>query len=867
MRAHFWLLRLVSRLVPRDVRDEWLAEWHAELSHREHVVDQWRAPSRSSFDLLRRTSGAFWDALWLRSHRWSALRLFVREWRLATTAVFSLGTAVAAVVVGLAAYDAFLVRPPGVGDASTLRLVDLSSERDPFGGVSFREYQDYRAASHAFADIAAFPHAISGQTFRPDQVGFQVWTAEVSDNFFSVLGVDAEIGRLVVQGPKPGDLHVGDVVMGDALWRKLGADPSIIGRTIELAGKHVRIAGVAPASAHGMLWGFKPDIWLSLATTNVLTQEPERLNDPANRFLHLVGRLKAGVTPEQAAAEAGELAGMVDREPTEKGGTHRAVVSPLSVTPPGDRPWAATILGGLLLIVVLALVVAGANVTNMLLGLAIARRHEMVVRAALGGSRLQLALPLVREGVVLGVAGGLVGCGLAWVGLARLATLGFSAGPIVPTMSLDIRPRLGVFVVGLVIAVVAGAGAAVLPALRSAIEGAEGLVRRAAPGSPRHAIARRVLVVIQMTACTLVLAGLGLAGHSLFNLRHLPLGFTARDLEFADLNVAQTGYTEKTAPAFHRRLVEQLSMTPGIASVALASDAPLDGFATQPIAADGATAAGDDTPFVVVDERYFSTIGMPIVSGRGFDSRDRAGAAEVAVVNQTLARSLWPRASAVGRFLRAGPERRLVQVIGVAPDGRYGDVDEPQKPFAYFAFPQHYVPEMRVVVRTSTPRDLLSDRLKAIEPHLAFGPGGIVALDDLLQLSMALPRAIVWAAMVVGAVALVLTIFALYSTVYYAMGQRRSEIGIRTALGASPRDLFRLVLAESARVAGIGAALGLTASHFLTPVAATFFIGIGHADPAVLAIVAGLAAVTTIAITLIVVRPWTKVPASALLRP
>jgi predicted permease len=868
MRAHHWLLRLVSRIVPRDLRDDWLAEWDAELSHHAHVVDRWRQTRRSSLDLLRRASGAFWDALWLRSHRWSSVRLFGREWRLAATAVLSLATAIAAVVVGLAAYDAFLVRPPGVADPASLRSLFVSSATEPFGGVSFPEYRAYQRGTAVFEGVTAFPNAISGIGLTRDHRTFQVWSAEVSDNFFEVLGATPGLGALMVRAPRAGELAAGDVVIGDALWRKLGADPAIVGHTLELSGVQVRVAGVASASFHGMSWGFSPDVWMPFAATEAMNLAPHsRLDDSTNRFLHLVGRLRSGVSDDQVIADAGRLAAIVERTPGERTGPYRGTVLPISVTPPGERRWMTTILGGLLLIVLLALVVACANVTNLLLGLAIARRHEMVVRAALGASRLQLALPLVREGAVLGFAGGLVGCGFAWVGLARLATLGFSAGPIVPALSFDIQPRLAVFAITLVIAIAAGAGAAMVPAIRSAVEGAEGLVRRAAPGSPGHALARRVLVVIQMTVCTLVLAGLGLAAHSLFNLRHLSLGFAARNLVYEDIDVARTGYTETTGPAFHQRILEQLWATPGIAAASLANAAPLDGFGTQRMAADGAADPGADTPFINVDQHYFSTIQMPVLEGRGFDARDRAGTTEVAVVNQTLARTFWPHQRAIGRFLRAGAGRRLVEVIGVVPDGKYGDVDEAPRPFVYLSLAQHYVPEVTAIVRTSAPRDLVAERLRALEPHLANGGTGLVTLDDFLQLSMALPRAIVWAAMVVGVVALVLTIVALYSTAFYAVGQRRAEIGIRTALGASPAHLFQLVLAESARVAGIGAALGLVAAYFLTPLAAAVFVGIGDTDPAVLAAVALVCAVTTIVISILVIRPWTRLPASALLRP
>ena len=536
----------------------------------------------------------------------------------------------------------------------------------------------------------------------------------------------------------------------------------------------------------------------------------------------MVGRLRPPFTVTQASTDVQLIAAALAHDHPGTNKDHFAVLTPLSVTPPGDRGWAAMILGALVLIVLLTLVVACANVTNLLLGLATSRRHEMLVRATLGASRLQLVLPLVRESAVLGLVSGILGYAAAWAALTKLASFKPSLGAFLPSLSLDLRPDALVLLTTLAIALVAGVAVGLTPALRGAADGLSGsITRELAIAEPRKTRLRSVLVVIQMAVATVVLVGIGLAIHSLVNLQHVPLGFSARHLVFGGIDVKRSGYDARTGPAFYERMRERLLATPGVEAVTLASDAPMTGNPTDHVVAEGdpppADGHGAATPYAVVDEHYFDTLGIRLLEGRTFDSRDQPGRTEVVVVNATLARRHWPGRDPLGRRLHIENGQRMVEVIGVVPDGKYDDIDEDQQPFMYFSLAQHYLPMITVIARSNGPRDTVMRALAGPGSDVVFGGIGLMTLDDLLGLSLLLPRTIAGATMVFGALAFALAVFGLYSTVFYSVNQRRMELGIRTALGATPRHLLALVLRESGWVILAGAATGLLVRHPARP--------------------------------------------------
>ena len=871
MRPHRWIIDLASRLVPKGIRQEWRAEWEGELHHRESVGVRWSGRSRGNrLDLMRQSLGAVWDALWLQSSGWHSARVFGRHWRLALAAVLSLSVALTAIMIGFSAYDALLLRPPGVNQPASLRLVHLRTPSQAFDAASYPEYVAYREETRAFEDIAAFPYSISSISFTAGDRESQVVSTEVSSNYFRVLGIVPRLGTVDLRRSSTNDER--DIVLSSGFWRRLGTDRDIVGRAAQLNGQTVRIVGVAPESFTGMLWAFEPDIWMSFETAErVLGVSPTELTDRRQRWLHMVGRLRPDANNAQALSDLQLISARItaDHPETDKG--RQPVITPISVTPPGERSWTRLILGTLVVVVLLILLVACANVTNLLLGLASSRRHEMLVRAALGASRIQLVIPLVRESLWLGGVSGLLASGAGWLALRRLSTFRLSLGPLVPVPTLKVSPDVLVLSATLLMALAAGVIVGLGPAIRGAADGLSGaLTREITIAEPRKSRLWNGLVVVQMTVATVVLIGVGVSIRSLLNLQRAPLGFSARNLVFTNVpDVTRLGYDPHTGPAFFQRVREHLLATRGIEAVTFADTAPLLGYGSNYVLADGESPGRDghgaETPYRVVDEHYFSTLGIALLAGRTFEARDRPDQAEVVVVNVTLAHRHWPGHDPIGQRLRIENGHRSVTVIGVVPDGKYGDVAEAPLPFMYFATAQHYLPSPTLIARTDGPPDLVARSLsEMVGPNLPASP--VPTLDDALRLSLLLPRLSMSVIASLGVLALALAALGLYSTIFYAVSQRQMEIGIRMSLGATAWRLFMMVLRQTGGIALAGLLGGLAIGLALLPVVSSIFYGIRPLEPTVLAGVVFVSVALALGTTFLAVRPWTRLTAIDLLR-
>jgi hypothetical protein len=275
---------------------------------------------------------------------------------------------------------------------------------------------------------------------------------------------------------------------------------------------------------------------------------------------------------------------------------------------------------------------------------------------------------------------------------------------------------------------------------------------------------------------------------------------------------------------------------------------------------------GNDMPYITVDDHYFSTLGVTVSRGRTFDSRDRGGRMDTAVVNETFVRRYFPDREPIGRRVRRLSDRKLVEIIGVVGDGKYEDIDEAPVPLMYLSLAQQDAPIVTVIARSSDPSDTVMVALGEMDPNIVFGGMGAITLDDALRLSTFLPLAIAWTTVAFGIIAIGMAMFGLYSTVFYGVSQRRRELGIRTALGASPRDLFAMVLRQTSWLAASGAAVGLASGFAVMPVAAAIFYGIAPVEPAAIAGAAVSVALMVVLTTYNIVRSWTQMPAMDLLR-
>jgi putative ABC transport system permease protein len=878
---HRWLVAAASRLVPKTLRAEWRAEWEAELRHRETVLGRWTpASARTRFDLIRRSAGAFTDAWWLRTNSWSSFRVFRQHWRLVVPAVLALSTAFTAVVVGLAAYNALLLRLPGVTDPASLRFLEAGPVAHPSSLVPVDDYVFYRDHVAAFSGIAAVEESIEGGIIvTAGNQREQVTAGTCSANAFGVLGVVPVQGRLTFDAPGAGGTD--EIVISEALWRRLGGASSLVGAAVRLGGRPVTIIGVLPAGFRGISWSYSPDFWRPIGPAPPVA--PGGWGRPPVQ-VQMIGRLAPGVTAPQAIAEMRLASAAIGRDHPGPGNARVATLRPVSLTPPGGRGEESTVLAELLLAVLLTLAVACANVTNLLLALGASRREEMLVRVALGASRARLILPHLREGLLLGFVSGLIGYGAAYAGLARLSAVELSRGGLAPPLTLDLHPDVRVLVATLVVALLAGVATGVVPAVRAASDAFSGAINREFGFSRgRKAYVRSALVVVQMATAVLVLVGVGVSLRSLASLRHVPLEFSpvAGHLLFAELDLSRIDDSAHAGPILEVRARERLAGMPGVEAVGLASRPLGTGgnprAVLSPAGAAGPAAGSSPTPYTLVGEHYFATVGIRVVEGRAFDSRDDVGTPEVAIVNATLAKEMWPGSTAVDRFLRVKDHGdhggdRLVEVVGVVPDARYESVNEPQLPFLYLDLAQHPRNDVFAIVRISqtlesSSREMVRDAIAGVDPRIAADRVLILTLEDLLASSLLMPRVLVAIVVTLGVVTLLLALLGLYGTVSYTVTQRRAEIGIRVALGAGPAGVFALVLKHTGLVALTGAALGLAAGAVSLPTVSSLFYGVRPVDPGVMALVALATVAIALGTAYVVARPWIRLAAVDLLRP
>jgi predicted permease len=460
--------------------------------------------------------------------------------------------------------------------------------------------------------------------------------------------------------------------------------------------------------------------------------------------------------------------------------------------------------------------------------------------------------------------------------LAWLSSLRPVLGAGIPPPSFDLNPDLRLALVMLAIVVVAGLATGLVPAWRSASDGLSGsLTRESLIGGAQRTRVRHLLVVIQMAVATLILVGVGISLRSLANLRQVDVGFTARNLVIAGVNLRNSGYDDARGRAFYDRMREALATVPGVESISLADGMPigLSGWGRDRVRREQERAAsterGAETSYGVVDGNYFSTLGITLLTGRTFDTRDTTTSGEVIVINRTMARRYWPQseAEAIGQRVQIENGNRLVRVIGVVADGKYNDLDEPPMPFMFFALSQHYLPDVSVIARTTGRASAsiapITQTLTRLDPGLAFG---LRTFDDHLQVALLLPLFILAIVSGLGALALVLAVVGLYGTVFYSVSQRRNEIGVRVALGAMPRDLFAMVLRQTAWLALSGAAIGVALSLAAQPIVGSLFYGIRPVEPLVIATVTTTCVMLAIATAYLAARPWTRMSALEMVR-
>ena len=757
------------------------------------------------------------------SYGWRALR---RTPGFTVVAVLSLALAIGANVTIYTVANAFLTRPiPGATE--TDRLVRVYRGRH--GALQYRDLAYVRANSSALTEVAGermLPVAVANADGTERVTG-----ALVTQGYFSMLGVRAAAGRVFTAA----DSAQHTIVLSHAYWRRrFAGDPGAVGASLNINGQPFTIVGVAdPAFVSSqMIW--HPAIWFSPAAGEQLTGTPfERWGGS----LYTTARLSEGATLERANVEMLMLGQRLVAADTARGRNFSLRADHADGVTAEMRPAATAVSAFLLFVVGLVLLLACANVANLLLARATSRRREMGVRLALGAARKRLVRQLLTESGIIAVAASTAGLAIAWVTADALARFVVSRSP--EPVSLTFTPDGRVLLVTLVLAVVTTLLFGLLPALRTTSLEILPVLREDAPQTSGRSRTRSVLVGAQLALCTVLLACATLFLRSLANARVIDPGFSAAGVVDVPIDLSTRRLDSTRVDAFHARLLERARALPGVSSATLSALVPLGGSNMQtgmwlPGTGDEGERAALMPYFNVVGRDYFATLGIDLVAGREFGRDD----GRVAIVNEEMARKLSPDGNANGamgrRFSVEGPSGPWTTVVGVARNVRYNSLGERTPEFIYLPLAAFRREEMFLQVRGApgtepTLRRALPGIVRELDPLLP--PVTASSLADDMRITL-LPSQLGAALLgAFGALALVLASMGVYGVASYSVAQRSRELGIRAALGATRADVMRMVLGQSLRVAAIGTAVGLAGALAVARLIASQLYGVGPTDP------------------------------------
>jgi predicted permease len=751
-------------------------------------------------------------------------RILLKHWKLTAIAVFSLSIAMALGVISLSVSNTFLLLPPAAAEPNRLVKIYTRTPTEPMANVSYPDYKYYRENNHVFTDIAAAPNSIQVSENFDDDREIKVVARPVSDNYFAVMGLRPYLGRLFA----PGDDSVAKpvAVMTYSCWKRLGGDPNISGK--EIAG--YTIVGVAPREFTGSFYGFNGDLLTSLPRSDPSYTKRE------NRGIVLVARLKPGVSRRQAQADMAALSGQLASAYPKEDKDVAAVVTRATLLPPSD-PDVELGFAILMGFVLLVLLVACANVANLLLAVAVGKRQEAAIKLAVGASRGRLIREFLGESALICGVSAALGYAAAAALIARFSNFSFDL-PMLGTYSLELTLRLDATVVSLTIALMLLAilATGLPPALyASRPDLAQVLGGEIVVGGTRKNVRRNALVIVQVAVCTLVLVGMGLCQRSLYNLHHTDPGFSQRNL------VAVTIYTQddKAAEVVVREREENVrravAALAGVESVTLASALPLalgyNDVPTQLPESDKKIPVGQ----VAVDGDYFTTFGIKLLSGRVFNSGDRENTPEVAVINRTMADLLWPGQDPLGKTILTGDSPKNATVVGVAADGKYTSFDEPPHAVMYVALSQNYRESVVVVARTKGDPSLWIEPLnQAVHGQGIILPFRPVTFDTWTNFTLLEERITADCVAGLSALGMILAVVGLFGAISYSVSERRRELGIRVALGARPGQLLEMVLRQTLLITGAGTAIGILVGVAATVLLRSQFYGVSAVEWTVL---------------------------------
>jgi len=804
-----------------------------------------------------------------------ALRTLRKSPGFTIVAVLALAIGIGANTAIFSLIDAIREKALPYKDPSTLvelwgNVVRAKVERR---GASYPDYLDWRARSKSFEDVAAFDGQL--MTLVGSEDPERINTEFVSAPYFSLLGVSPARGRVFQAEEDAVAKPAQVVVLSDGLWkRRFGADPQIVGRTLTLccAARQYTVVGVMPPGFKGL--SDIAELWVPFA----MYAPPSTMDERGSRGFAALARLKPGVSMDAAQRELDGISRQLEREYPLTNEKRAVELTPLDVELVGTlRPALLTLMAA----VAFVLLIACANVANLLIARSEARRREIAVRTALGAGRARLLRQLITEGCVLTLIGAAIGLLLARASVAVLIAQSPVTFPSFVSPGLDLRIAAFTVAVSLACGILVG----LAPGLQARSIDLSGALKESARGSDgRHTQrVRNALVVTELSLAVVLLVGAGLMIRSVRNLAALNPGFDPDSVLTLHVSIPRTSTAPLTAATqtpsppvvYSRALLDRLRAVPGVASVALGSDLPLDGNVSASLyTAEGQPATNAQNVPRAYNHRvspdFFGALRIPFVSGRTFTDAEATAGSPAVIVSERVVKRFWPGQDPIGKRIKFGPIASTgawLTIVGVVGEVKYRALpDNPTTdPDIYLPFIDRNS-QVAVVVRTSvTPASLVAPLravVRSADPSIPIY--GVAPMADLIAGQTSQSRFTMWLMGVFAAVALSLAVIGIYGVMSYLVTQRTREIGIRLALGAGGRDILGLVVGNGARLIGAGIAIGLAASFALQRLVSSLLFGVTAADAVSGGAVAILSVVALVACYLPAIRATRVSPLNAL---
>jgi predicted permease len=791
-----------------------------------------------------------------------SLRMLMKNPGFTAVAVLSLALGIGANSAVFSVAEAAMLRswPAKAPERLAKIIAQTPQGRDDY--FSYPDYRDFSEQSNALEGIIAWSrHGLTLRQGTESQLILDDW---VSPNYFTVLGVDAQLGRTFTAGGQPTSEPT--AVISDALWhRAFNADPALVGKTILTTGKAYMVIGIAPPHFRGLGRGVPTDVWIPV-TTEYGSQE---LGNRGFRDFELLGRLGPGAAPAQAKGELATISRrLAESYPTADKARNVTLISEQ------ERRHDALFPTFLIMAVVgLVLFICCANVAGLVLARSEMRQREIAVRLALGAGRGRMVRQLLTESGLLALAGMALGLLLAfWLIRLQPALM----PPSDEELGLDLRLDAPVIVLAVAISALAVLMFGLVPALQAARSSLVPALKSEEPavGRAGRLRMRNTLVVGEIALSVVLVTASGLLVRSLLKSREINLGFNGqKNLVFFDLSPGFAGYSPQRSVTFFGQVAERAGSLPGVKHAS---------FARRMLLTDSGGGAdvhvsipGFELPqgqmnvpikFNTVGPGYFETLGTVRVEGRDFTAADGPSGARVVLISQTMARRFWPGKDAIGRHIVV--EGKLdCQIVGVVEDAKINSIHEDPEPYIYFPFAQVPMDWGTLIVETAgDPRTMVAAiraEIRSVEPKT---PVDVHTLRYVMQQQLWQDQTAAGSVGVLGMLGVFLAAVGLYGVISYLVNRRRHEIGIRMALGAERRDVLRLVLAQGLRLAAIGTGIGLLASLAVTRLMADLLYGVRPRDPVTFAISSVVVILVALAASYFPARRATKVDPMVALR-